>query len=215
MMGEEELEGHTYMRERTTYIKECCPFQEGEGPEKTWKHRQHMDVQRQGLPYKVPIRVAHGDKNGRGSSSLPFLRNIAGIITMLGKMRTLRTVWVTTNVSKRADQTLFVLLLLCSLVYRTIMNYKIHAFPFPNDLYLMSDLLLLLLLLIARCKTLWHHLFADIINRLNGLQLGCNCRYALCIAIGVIAPRLLYVIIYLFRIMYINMLYQVKAQPVM
>ena len=74
----------------------------------------------------------------------------------------------------------------------------------------MFDLLLLLLLL-ARCKTLWHHLFADIINRLNGLQLGCNCRYAVCVAIGVIAPQLLY-FLYLFRIMYIIMLYQVKAQ---
>ena len=53
------------------------------------------------------------------------------------------------------------------------MTDKIHIFPFPNDLYLMFDLLLLLLLF-ARRKALCHHLFADIINRLNGLQLGCN-----------------------------------------
>ena len=94
------------------------------------------------------------------------------------------------------------------------MTDKIHAFPFPNDLYLMCDLLLLLLLLLARCKTLWLHLFEVIINRLNGLQLGYNCRYALCVVTGVIAPRLLYLFLYLFRIMYIVMLYQVKAQPV-
>ena len=40
---------------------------------------------------------------------------------------------------------------------------KIHVFPFPNDLYLKCDLLLLLLLLLARCKTLWYHLFEVII----------------------------------------------------
>ena len=34
-------------------------------------------------------------------------------------------------------------------------------------------------------------LFADSIYRLNSLQLGCNCRYALCVVIGVTAPRLL------------------------
>ena len=94
------------------------------------------------------------------------------------------------------------------------MTDKIHVFPFPNDLYLMCDLLLLLLLLLARCKTLWHHLFEVIINRLNGLQLGYNCRYALCVVTGVIAPRLLYLFLYFFRIMYIIMLYQVKAQSV-
>ena len=72
------------------------------------------------------------------------------------------------------------------------MTGKIHVFPFPNDLYLLFDLLLLLLLLLAHSKTLWHNLFAVIINRLNGLQLGYNCRYAMCVVIGVIAPRLLY-----------------------
>ena len=46
-------------------------------------------------------------------------------------------------------QTLFGLLLFCSLVYRNIMTGKIHVFPFPNDLYLMCDLLLLLLLLLV------------------------------------------------------------------
>ena len=61
------------------------------------------------------------------------------------------------------------------------MTGKMHVFPFPNDLYLMCDLLLLLLVLLAHCKTLWHHLFAVIINRLNGLKLGCNCRYAVCV----------------------------------
>ena len=94
------------------------------------------------------------------------------------------------------------------------MTDKIHVFPFPNDLYLMCDLLLLLLLLLARCKTLWHHLFEVIINCLNVLQLGYNRRYALCVVTGVIAPQLLYLFLYLFRIMYIIMLYQVKAQPV-
>ena len=94
------------------------------------------------------------------------------------------------------------------------MTDKIHVFPFPNDLYLMCDLLLLLLLLLARCKTLWRHLFEVIINHLNGLQLGYNCRYALCVVTGVIAPQLLYLFLYLFRIMYTIMLYQVKAQPV-
>ena len=62
--------------------------------------------------------------------------------------------------------------------------------------------MLLLLLLLAHCKTLWHHLFAVIINRLNGLQLGCNCRYVMCVVIGVIAPRLLYLFLNRFRIMY-------------
>ena len=94
------------------------------------------------------------------------------------------------------------------------MTDKIHVFPFPNDLYLMCDLLLLLLLSFARCKTLWHHLFEVIINCLNGLQLGYHCRYALCVVTGVITPQLLYLFLYLFRIMYIIMLYQVKAQPV-
>ena len=94
------------------------------------------------------------------------------------------------------------------------MTNKIHVFPFPNDLYLMCDLLLLLLLLLACCKTLWHHLFEVIINYSNGLQLGYNCRYALCVVTGVIAPQLFYLFLYLFRIMYIIMLYQVKAQPV-
>ena len=41
------------------------------------------------------------------------------------------------------------------------MTGKIHVFPFPNDLYVMFDLLLLLLL--ARYKTLWYHLYANII----------------------------------------------------
>ena len=123
-------------------------------------------------------------------------------------------VGVTNNVSTRVYQTCFVLLLFSSLVYRKIMIDEIHVFPFPNDLYLMCDLLLVLLLLIARCKTLWHHLFEVIINCLNGLQLGYNCRYALCVVTGVNAPRLLYKFLYLFRIMYIIMVYQVKAQPV-
>ena len=79
---------------------------------------------------------------------------------------------------------------------------------------IMCDLLLLLLLLLARCKTLWHHLFEVIINCLNDLQLGYNCRCALCVVTGVIAPRLLYLFLYLVRIMYIIMLYQVKTQPV-
>ena len=109
-------------------------------------------------------------------------------------------VCVTINVSTRVYQTVFILFLFCSLVYRKIMTDTIHVFPFPNDLYLLFDLLLLLFLLLARCKPLWHHLFEIIINRLNGLQLGCNCRYALCV---VIAPRLLYLLLYLFRIMYI------------
>ena len=41
------------------------------------------------------------------------------------------------------------------------MTGKIHVFPFSNDLYVMFDLLLLLLL--AHCKTLWYHLYARII----------------------------------------------------
>ena len=41
------------------------------------------------------------------------------------------------------------------------MTGKIHVFPFSNDLYVLFDLLLLLLL--ARCKTLWYHLYARII----------------------------------------------------
>ena len=43
----------------------------------------------------------------------------------------------------RVYQTLFVLLLFCSLVYRQIMTGQIHVFPFLNDLYLLFDLLLL------------------------------------------------------------------------
>ena len=123
-------------------------------------------------------------------------------------------VCVTNIVSTGVYQTFFVLLLFCSLIYQKLMADKIHVFPFPNDLYLMCDLLLLLLLLLARCKTLWHHLFEVIIYRLNGLQLGYNCLYALCVVTGVIAPRLLYLFLFLFRIMYIIMLYQVKPQPV-
>ena len=56
---------------------------------------------------------------------------------------------------------LFVLLLFCSLIYRKMMTGKIHVFPFSNDIYVMLDLLLLLLL--ARCQTLWYHLYARII----------------------------------------------------
>ena len=41
------------------------------------------------------------------------------------------------------------------------MTGKIHLLPFSNDLYVMFDRLLLLLL--ARCKTLWYHLYARII----------------------------------------------------
>ena len=93
------------------------------------------------------------------------------------------------------------------------MSDKIHIFRFPNDVYLMFDLLLLLLLF-ARYKSLWHHLRANIINRLNDLQLGCNCRYAMCVAICGIAHRLLYLFLYFVCVMYIIMLYQVKAQPV-
>ena len=130
---------------------------------------------------------------------------MARISAMLDKMRTLRTVCVTITVSTRIYHMLFVLLLFCYLVYRQIITDKIHVFPFLNNLYLMFDLLLLLPLLLACCKTLWHHLFGDIFNRLNGLQLGCNCRYAMCVAIGVTAPRLLYLFVYLFRIMYIIM----------
>ena len=38
---------------------------------------------------------------------------------------------------------------------------KIHVYPFPNDLYVMFDILLHLLL--ARYKTVWYHLYANII----------------------------------------------------
>ena len=38
------------------------------------------------------------------------------------------------------------------------MTGKIHVFPFSNDIYVMFDLLLL-----ARCQTLWYHLYARII----------------------------------------------------
>ena len=41
------------------------------------------------------------------------------------------------------------------------MTGKIHVFPFSNDIYVMFELLLLLLL--ARCKTLWYNLYARII----------------------------------------------------
>ena len=194
MMGRKNI----YIRERTTYAKKCCALQEGERPEKTWKHRQHMDVQRKGLPQEISIHVAQGNKVGRGSSFLPFLRNIAGISTVLeNTLYSMRDYQWT-----RVYQTLFVLLSFCSVVYRNIMTSKIHVFPFPNDLYLMCDLLLLLILLLARCKTLWHHLFEVIINCLNGLQLGYNCRYALCVVTGVIAPQLLYLFLYLSHYVY-------------
>ena len=54
--------------------------------------------------------------------------------------------------------------------------------------------------LLSCCNASWYHLFADIIYRLNGLQLGCNCNYALCVILGATAPRLL---LYLFRIVHI------------
>ena len=56
MMGRKNLKRNRMKRERTTYAKtKCCPLQEGEGPEKTHKHRHHMDVQRKGLPQEISI----------------------------------------------------------------------------------------------------------------------------------------------------------------
>ena len=53
MMGRKNLKGtRIYVNEQLTQ-KKCCPLQEGEGPEKTWKHPQHMDVQRKGLPQEI------------------------------------------------------------------------------------------------------------------------------------------------------------------
>ena len=67
MMGRKKLKGtRTYVNEQLTK-KNAALFKKARDLTKTGKDRQHVDVQREGLPKEVAIWVAQRDNSRRGS----------------------------------------------------------------------------------------------------------------------------------------------------